>query len=99
MSAGCCPAATVSGTGFKQRSAETVAILHPSCTDLIRECPVRWNRSKVSGIAQSHIVMPALVAGIHVLNCESNQSRGWPEQSPAMTEEIVERASFDDAQL
>jgi len=33
----------------------------------------------------TNLVMPALVAGIHVLNAVQIQRRGWPGRSPAMT--------------
>jgi len=36
-----------------------------------------------------HIVMPALVAGIHVLTIPQAQDRGWPGRSPAMTEQAA----------
>ena len=33
------------------------------------------------------LVMPALVAGIHVLKAVQIRRRGWPGQGPAMTNE------------
>jgi hypothetical protein len=38
---------------------------------------------------QSLHVMAALVAGIHVFLSHGRVRRGWPEQSPAMTMEMV----------
>jgi hypothetical protein len=39
-----------------------------------------FNRHEQPDRQQRTTSMPALVAGIHVLNAEQDQSREWPEQ-------------------
>jgi hypothetical protein len=40
------------------------------------------------------IVMPGLVPGIHVLTAPTQERRGWPGHSPAMTTPLMISASF-----
>jgi len=49
------------------------------------ECPVWWNRLTVSSFAQSHIVMAALVAAIHVFGNRYAAKTWIPATDPRIT--------------